>query len=174
MIERVEAVVCVRCRWCRSLFGVCRSCYRGQAYCGVACREAGSRRRQRQARDRHQRTPEGRQDHRDRMRALRARRRQTCDAKASQARASATPAIEAVTDGGSAGKLASAPLRCVACGCHGVFVVDKPPRPTRPSSHGQDRRGWRALPRPSSSAQDAARADAHRRRGVPLVRPSHA
>ena len=62
------------CRRCRRPFAVCASCDRGHAYCTPACRAAGRRRSVRAANARHQRSPEGRLDHRDRQRAYRARR----------------------------------------------------------------------------------------------------
>jgi hypothetical protein len=31
------------CRWCGTSFGVCRSCYRGQAYCQEECRRQARR-----------------------------------------------------------------------------------------------------------------------------------
>ena len=61
------------CRSCGQVFFLCQSCDRGHAYCGEGCREVGYARTRREARRRHQQTPEGRLDHRDRMRACRAR-----------------------------------------------------------------------------------------------------
>lgn len=65
------------CRWpdCGATFVICRSCYRGQAYCNERCRVKGRRQRRREANRRHQQTCEGRLDHRDRQRAYRQRRR---------------------------------------------------------------------------------------------------
>ena len=57
------------------IFGVCRSCYGGQAYCGDRCRERGRRQRHRAANGRYERTPWGRDDHRDRQREYRERQR---------------------------------------------------------------------------------------------------
>ena len=66
------------CRWpeCGAPFVICRSCYRGQAYCNDRCRQKGRRQRRREANRRHQQTREGRLDHRDRQRAYRQRRRE--------------------------------------------------------------------------------------------------
>jgi len=63
------------CGWCRRPFFICRSCDRGHVYCGERCRREGYARHRQAARARHQRSPEGRLDHRDRQRAYRARRR---------------------------------------------------------------------------------------------------
>ena len=67
----------VRCRGagCGTVFSLCGSCWRGQAYCGARCRAVAQRRQRRRATARHQRSLEGRLDHRDRQRAYRARRR---------------------------------------------------------------------------------------------------
>ena len=66
--------------WCRgsgcgAVFYICGSCYRGQTYCGDRCRAPAQRHHRRTANRRHQRSLEGRLDHRDRQRAYRARRR---------------------------------------------------------------------------------------------------
>lgn len=58
---------------CQSRFFICSSCYRGQAYCSPACRDRARRDQCRVARRRHQASPEGRLDHRDRQRAFRRR-----------------------------------------------------------------------------------------------------
>ena len=63
------------CRQCSRLFAICAACDRGHAYCTPQCRSAARRRAVRAARARHQGSPEGRLDHRDRQRAYRARRR---------------------------------------------------------------------------------------------------
>ena len=65
----------LRCRGvgCGAVFYICRSCYRGQAYCGDECRAPAQRRQRRTANAKHQRSPEGRLDHRDHQRAYRAR-----------------------------------------------------------------------------------------------------
>jgi len=65
------------CGWrdCRALFHVCSRCDRGQRYCSSACAAAARAACLRAARRRHQRSPEGRADHRGRMHAYRARRR---------------------------------------------------------------------------------------------------
>ena len=50
------------------VFYICRSCYRGQAYCGEACRTKAQLQQHRKANKKHQDSPEGRDDHRDRQR----------------------------------------------------------------------------------------------------------
>ena len=56
---------------CGVMFYICRSCYRGQAYCGDECRGRMRREQKRRAKRRHQQSREGRLDHRDRQRAYR-------------------------------------------------------------------------------------------------------
>ena len=62
-----------RAQACGSVFYVCRSCDRGQRYCSERCRDKARREQQRAANRRHQRSPEGRLDHRDRQREYRRR-----------------------------------------------------------------------------------------------------
>ena len=58
---------------CGVMFYICKSCYRGQAYCGDGCRGRMRREQKRRAKRRHQQSREGRLDHRDRQRAYRER-----------------------------------------------------------------------------------------------------
>lgn len=57
------------------MFYLCRRCDRGQRYCSLRCREKALRRQRREANRRHQQSPEGRADHRDRQREYRKRHR---------------------------------------------------------------------------------------------------
>ena len=66
---------------CGVMFYICGSCYRGQAYCGDGCRKRAQLQQHRNANRKHQESPEGRLDHRDRQRAYRERlRRRVTDA----------------------------------------------------------------------------------------------
>ncbi len=62
-----------RAAGCGAEFWICRSCDRGQCYCSQECREQSRRAQCREANSRHQQSPEGRLDHRDRQRAYRKR-----------------------------------------------------------------------------------------------------
>jgi hypothetical protein len=64
------------CRKCHAVFWICSHCDRGQSYCGAFCRVPARRQQLRRANRRHQRSPEGRADHRDRQREYRHRHRQ--------------------------------------------------------------------------------------------------
>lgn len=55
------------------MFYLCCHCDRGQRYCSSHCREKSRRLQRREANRRHQQSPEGRLDHRDRQRAYRRR-----------------------------------------------------------------------------------------------------
>lgn len=57
------------------MFYLCRHCDRGQQYCSPRCREKSRRLQRREANRRHQQSPEGRADHRDRQREYRGRQR---------------------------------------------------------------------------------------------------
>ena len=84
---------------CRAVFFLCAHCDRGQRYCSFACRAQARLRQRRCANRRHQQSPEGRLDHRDRQRQYRQRRAQ----RALQAR---------VTDQGSLSIAFSASSSC--------------------------------------------------------------
>lgn len=62
---------------CGITFAICRSCDRGQRYCSRPCRTTARRAQHRAANRRYQQSPEGKLDHRDRMRRWRRRRTQT-------------------------------------------------------------------------------------------------
>ena len=61
---------------CQAAFFICTHCDRGHRYCSTQCREQSRRQQRRSANRRHQVSPEGRLDHRDRQRAYRCRLRQ--------------------------------------------------------------------------------------------------
>ena len=76
-----DSIVVLRQRTCRAegcgaLFFICRSCDRGQSYCSQPCRRLQRRQQCRAANRRHQQSPEGRADHRDRQREYRQRQQQ--------------------------------------------------------------------------------------------------
>ena len=104
---------------CGAVFYLCRSCDRGQRYCSERCREKSRREQRRAANRRHQRSAEGRLDHRDRQREYRLR------------------LVRRVTDHGSGGEVSSSTLRsltewpfeaeavevfCRLCGRRGTLV----------------------------------------------------
>ena len=60
---------------CGAMFTICGSCYRGQIYCGEGCRRRMRRQQMRRANRKHQDSPEGKLDHRDRQRVYRAKLR---------------------------------------------------------------------------------------------------
>lgn len=65
------ALLEVCCGWCRSIFLICSSCYRGQRYCGAPCRTGGRRVSVRTAQRRYAASEEAREDQAERMRAYR-------------------------------------------------------------------------------------------------------
>ena len=128
----------VRCRGagCGTVFSLCGSCYRGQAYCGASCRATAQRRQRRQANARHQRSPEGRLDHRDRQRAYRARRRLR--------RVTDTPSPRPPRSTTIAPAVRHAALRPVCIVCGRVWRDDDgPPRETGRAGTMKGTRRWR-------------------------------
>ncbi len=61
---------------CGVMFFICRSCYRGQVYCGDVCRRQMRREQRRRANRRYQQDPGVREDHCQRQRVYRKRRRE--------------------------------------------------------------------------------------------------
>lgn len=53
----------VQCKWCGMVFHVCRSCWRGQAYCGDECRISGKRHAHRESQRRYRRSTKGKMAH---------------------------------------------------------------------------------------------------------------
>ena len=127
---------------CQAVFWICQHCDRGQRYCSSACRDQARLQQRRCANCRHQRSREGRLDHRDRQREYRRRR--------TWAR---------VTDPGSLSIISPSPcgygnpgsrptvrgwcvqqpprfLRCIVCGRRGRFV-DPFPRIPRSSERSR-------------------------------------
>ena len=84
-----------RSQGCQATFWICSHCDRGQRYCSPACRAEVRCQQRRAANLRHQRSLEGRLDHRDRQRAYRQRH---------------VPAR--VTDQGSLSVISPAPFGC--------------------------------------------------------------
>jgi len=105
---------------CGSVFYVCRPCDRGQRYCSERCREQARREQRREANLRHQRSEEGRLDHRDRQREYRRRlaaQRVTDQGSGEEECASILPLlllppVEAVGGG----------VMCCVCGRRGTLI----------------------------------------------------
>jgi hypothetical protein len=134
-------------RDCLATFFLCSHCDRGQRYCSVACRDQARRRQRRAANRRHQRSPEGRLDHRDRQRQYRHRRAQarvtdqgslsiTCSAIS--ACGPGEPAATQIAQVYVARRRPLWPqsepgvqLRCRICGRIGRFIDPFPPIPRR-------------------------------------------
>jgi ferredoxin len=117
-----DSLEMLACRRCGALFFVCSTDYRGQTYCGSICRAAARVVSARAARMRHERSTEGRLDHRDRQRAYRMRLRArvtdhaspavTLPSKMSPPRSEPTPRAPVRAD------LAT----CARCGCASAWV----------------------------------------------------
>ncbi len=60
----IPFLIKISCRWCTLKFSICRSCWRGQAYCPGNCRIAGKRKAHRKAQRRYRKTLKGIKTHR--------------------------------------------------------------------------------------------------------------
>ena len=56
-------LISIQCRWCDFHFCICRSCFRGQAYCCDECRSAGKRKNQCKAQRKYRQTKKGKKNH---------------------------------------------------------------------------------------------------------------
>lgn len=121
------------CNWCGTIFFICPCCDRGHAYCGDECRRRGRTRSKREARARHQKSPEGQADHRQAMRDLRDRQRaDVTDHGSERAPLERTVAIEEVTDAKEDEELHQRAAKgCVVCGRTSVFARWHPSRAMR-------------------------------------------
>ena len=139
MAVHAEVVLKLRCcihSDCGSLFAICSCCDRGQRYCSQQCRDRSRLRQRRAANRRHQRSPEGRLDHRDRQKRYRCR----CGAKSVTDQASPIAVLpspskrEEVIRQPSSSRLrlrryapSDFELRCIVCG-HKGRLLDPFPR----------------------------------------------
>jgi hypothetical protein len=60
----VKEIIIVLCRTCDTSFGICRSCWRGQAYCTPECRKLRQEQKHREAQHRYRQTEKGKATHR--------------------------------------------------------------------------------------------------------------
>jgi len=114
LLKRIE------CKRCGLIFHVCRSCFRGQAYCSGLCRDKARKEKRREAQRRYQQTEKGRETRRNAERRRRIKKSE-----------------KTVADQGSTSeysrdnvpsKWLSTELRCHFCGTWGVVVQDFPRR----------------------------------------------
>jgi len=133
----LRARLCLN-RACSALFFICAHCDRGQRYCSSPCSNEARVRQHRAANQRHQSSPEGRLDHRDRQRQYRERqatRPPRVTDPGSQTVISPAPSGcgEVITRPTAVDALRLAPsmLRCCRCGRLGRFVDPFPSMPRR-------------------------------------------
>ena len=69
----ISLLLQIPCRWCGSIFCICRCCWRGQTYCRAGCRRAAKLYAHRKAQRRYRRTFKGKKTHREAERRRRMR-----------------------------------------------------------------------------------------------------
>ena len=124
---------------CQALFFICSHCDRGHCYCSEDCRRQARLRQRRCANGRHQRSDEGRLDHRDRQREYRLRQQATAATVTDQGSISITP--PASLSGGQVDSdtnqplrpesVTWGPLRCRICGRVFRYINPYPRIPQR-------------------------------------------
>lgn len=126
---------------CHAIFFICTHCDRGHRYCSDQCRQQARRQQRRYANSRHQQSPEGRLDHRDRQREY-CRRRQAQSRVTDQGSLSITSPASSDYGWADGVKHPPAPrswqemqpllwLRCRICGRAGRFIDPFPRIPQR-------------------------------------------
>jgi hypothetical protein len=136
---------------CLVVFFICTHCDRGHRYCSVRCRQHARIQQRRMANARHQQSPEGQLDHRDRQREYRCRRRTQLPVTDQSSLSITSPAsfecgpvdvpaveIAPLHSSGSADIFVRRPntksgwwLRCWFCGRFGRFIDPFPRIPRR-------------------------------------------
>jgi hypothetical protein len=114
------------CGDCRAIFFICRSCDRGQRYCSDHCRQKARRRQHREANRRHQQSPEGKLDHRDRQRAYRERQQGGVTDQSSRpilvSVTIPTPRPESIDAESAIESSACSLITCIICGRSGYWI----------------------------------------------------
>ena len=122
----------IECRWCDLTFCICRSCWRGQAYCCDICRLAGKLKNRREAQRKYRKTDKGKKAHCE----SENRRRHGLSKKNQNEQKNMDDATTTVLPAWCIGLLLCSQnrifhvqkaLHCHFCGCSGV-IVDKFPR----------------------------------------------
>jgi len=123
---------------CEAIFFICSHCDRGHSYCSEECRRQARLRQRRCANGRHQRSDEGRLDHRDRQREYRLREQAAAATVTDQGSISITPPASlfgARVDLGTSKPLPESvtwsPPRCRICGRVFRYIIPYPPIPQR-------------------------------------------
>ncbi len=145
-ILNIVPLISVSCRHCRLTFCVCRSCWRGQAYCCDHCRYAARREACNRNQERYRQTRKGKLQHSsaEMRRRLRKMAKKMDDQGSPSVDHCATPicnlAPSAEHTGQGAGDLLH---RCRFCGAVGEIVKGFPVRDGRTRQHENHRgRQW--------------------------------
>lgn len=123
----------IECRWCGTVFCICRCCWRGQRYCSAECRIAAKGKAHRKDQRRYRRTEKGKKAHREaenrRRMGLTKKKEETMDDTGSTLRYSCLKIGFAGLNGRDEGDGAAGLRigRCHVCGSWGV-IVDRFPR----------------------------------------------
>ena len=116
----IVLLIKIRCKRCGSIFYVCRSCFRGQVYCGDRCRKASQDVAHNKAQRLYRQTEKGREAHREGER----RRRIKKNEKNMDDEGTTPPLACDNMDSNLPGK----EIKCHFCGAYGVVVKHFPRR----------------------------------------------
>jgi hypothetical protein len=116
----------IKCRTCLLIFYLCRSCYRGHAYCGEPCRKIAKRNAHRIAQSKYRTSEKGRKANRNAERKRRIKKNEKSVADRGSISSSTCVIIAPLTLPGE--------VRCRFCGISGRVVARFPRRGYRPAS----------------------------------------
>ena len=124
------------CRCCEVTFHLCRCCYRGQVYCGQACRMAGYLRNHREAQKQYRETDNGKRSHREaeKRRRMKSSPKSSVTSRALQACASLAKRIHSLLVEKSGTERGA--VHCAICGIAGTSVESFPSRGYGKARHG--------------------------------------
>jgi hypothetical protein len=71
----VPTLISIICNFCNKNFNICRSCFRGHAYCGDQCRTCARRKSHRESQKIYRSTEKGKKNHRESERERRKKQK---------------------------------------------------------------------------------------------------
>jgi len=113
----------IRCKRCGAIFYVCRSCFRGQVYCGDRCRKASQDEAHRESERRYRQTDKGRETHRQGEKRRRMRKNKKNKKTVDDETTTPPLAFDNMDS-----NLPGTEIKCHFCGAYGIVVKHFPRR----------------------------------------------
>jgi len=113
----------IQCKHCGSIFYVCRSCWRGQVYCGDICRRIAQLRAHRESERLYRQTEKGREAHRQGEKKRRTKKNEKNEKTMDDVGTTPPLACDNVDS-----NLPGEETKCHFCGAYGIVVKHFPRR----------------------------------------------